>query len=231
MKKIIILSNFLAFSWGNAQTDSTATARQIQQTEQTQQTQQRVQRTTQTTQTTQVATIPVLHEETQPTTIEGVFQQLIDKSGTWQNFKMLDRARLATFQRSMSDSINSVRSRLATEKQKVQTHETTIKELNDKITELESNLNNTQNQKDSVSFFGALVFKGVYNSIMWGIVIALGALLALYIYKYTNGNVVTKKSINDLADLQEEYENYRKAAIEREQKVRRQLQDEINKHR
>ena len=66
---------------------------------------------------------------------------------------------------------------------------------------------------------------------MWGIVIALGALLALYIYKYTNGNVVTKKSINDLADLQEEYENYRKAAIEREQKVRRQLQDEINKHR
>ena len=228
MKKIIILSGFLAFGWANAQTDSTATARQIQQTEQTQQTQQRVQRTTQTT---QVATIPVLHEETQPTTIEGVFQQLIDKSGTWQNFKMLDRARLATFQRSMSDSINSVRSRLATEKQKVQTHETTIKELNDKITELESNLNNTQNQKDSVSFFGALVSKGVYNSIMWGIVIALGALLALYIYKYTNGNVVTKKSINDLADLQEEYENYRKAAIEREQKVRRQLQDEINKHR
>ena len=148
MKKIIILSSFLVFSWANAQTDSTATARQIQQTEQTQQTQQRVQRTMQTTQTTQAATIPVPHEETQPTTIEGVFQQPIDKSGTWQNFKMLDRARLATFQRSMSDSINSVRSRLATEKQKVQTHETTIKELNDKITELESNLNNTQNQKD-----------------------------------------------------------------------------------
>lgn len=228
MKKIIILSSFLAFSWANAQTDSTATARQIQQTEQTQQTQQRVQRTTQTT---QVTTTPAPHEEAQPTTIEGVFQQLIDKSGTWQNFKMLDRARLATFQRSMSDSINSVRTKLVTEKQKVQTHETTIKELNDKITELESNLNDTQNQKDSVSFFGALVSKGVYNSIMWGIVIALGALLALYIYKYTNGNVVTKKSINDLADLQEEYENYRKAAIEREQKVRRQLQDEINKHR
>jgi putative secreted protein len=227
MKKIIILSSFLAFSWANAQTDSTATARQIQPIQQTEQT-QRVQRTTQTT---QVTTTPAPHEEAQPTTIEGVFQQLIDKSGTWQNFKMLDRARLATFQRSMSDSINSVRTKLVTEKQKVQTHETTIKELNDKITELESNLNNTQNQKDSVSFFGILVSKGVYNSIMWGIVIALGALLALYIYKYTNGNVVTKKSINDLADLQEEYENYRKAAIEREQKVRRQLQDEINKHR
>ena len=79
--------------------------------------------------------------------------------------------------------------------------------------------------------FGALLSKGLYNTIMWGIVLALASLLVLYIYKFSNGNVVTKKSINDLNELQEEYENYRKAAIEREQKVRRQLQDEINKHR
>ena len=32
-------------------------------------------------------------------------------------------------------------------------------------------------------------------------------------------------------DWQNEYEEYRTKAIEREQKVRRQLQDEINKHR
>ena len=36
-------------------------------------------------------------EEMKPTTLEGVFQQLVDKSGAWQNFKMLDRAKLATF--------------------------------------------------------------------------------------------------------------------------------------
>ena len=219
MKKIIIALGALVTITANAQ--QTATTEPVQQTVQS----------VQTTQNNIVQTTAAPIEEAKPTTLEGVFQQLIDRSGAWQNFKMLDRGKLAAFQRSMTDSINGVRSQLVAEKQKVKENEATIKELNDKITEIQAALDQTKDQKDSVSFFGALVSKGLYNTIMWGIVLALASLLVLYIYKFSNGNVVTKKSINDLNELQEEYENYRKAAIEREQKVRRQLQDEINKHR
>ena len=219
MKKIIIALGALVAITANAQ--QTTTTEPIQQTVQS----------VQTTQNNTVQTTAAPVEEAKPTTLEGVFQQLIDRSGAWQNFKMLDRGKLAAFQRSMTDSINGVRSQLVAEKQKVKENESTIKELNDKITEIQAALDQTKDQKDSVSFFGALVSKGLYNTIMWGIVLALASLLVLYIYKFSNGNVVTKKSINDLNELQEEYENYRKAAIEREQKVRRQLQDEINKHR
>ena len=226
MKKIIIALGALVAITANAQeTNTTTVSEPIQQSVRTTQSVQ----TNQNAYTAQTAAAPV--EEAKPTTLEGVFQQLIDRSGAWQNFKMLDRGKLAAFQRSMTDSINGVRSQLVAEKQKVKENEATIKELNDKITEIQAALDQTKDQKDSVSFFGALVSKGLYNTIMWGIVLALASLLVLYIYKFSNGNVVTKKSINDLNELQEEYENYRKAAIEREQKVRRQLQDEINKHR
>ena len=220
MKKIIIALGALVAITANAQ--QTTTTESIQQTVQSVQTNQNAY-------TAQTAVAPV--EEAKPTTLEGVFQQLIDRSGAWQNFKMLDRGKLAAFQRSMTDSINGVRSQLVAEKQKVKENEATIKELNDKITEIQAALNQTKDQKDSVNFFGLLISKSLYNTIMWSIVLALASLLVLYIYKFSNGNVVTKKSINDLNELQEEYENYRKAAIEREQKVRRQLQDEINKHR
>lgn len=226
MKKIIIALGALVAITANAQETNTTTVSEPAQ--QSVRTTQSVQ-TNQNAYTAQTAVAPV--EEAKPTTLEGVFQQLIDRSGVWQNFKMLDRGKLAAFQRSMTDSINGVRSQLVAEKQKVKENEATIKELNDKITEIQAALDQTKDQKDSVSFFGALVSKGLYNTIMWGIVLALASLLVLYIYKFSNGNVVTKKSINDLNELQEEYENYRKAAIEREQKVRRQLQDEINKHR
>jgi len=226
MKKIIIALGALVAITANAQETNTTTVSEPAQ--QSVRTMQSVQ-TNQNAYTAQTAVAPV--EEAKPTTLEGVFQQLIDRSGAWQNFKMLDRGKLAAFQRSMTDSINGVRSQLVAEKQKVKENEATIKELNDKITEIQAALDQTKDQKDSVSFFGALVSKGLYNTIMWGIVLALASLLVLYIYKFSNGNVVTKKSINDLNELQEEYENYRKAAIEREQKVRRQLQDEINKHR
>lgn len=226
MKKIIIALGALIVITANAQeTNTTTVSEPVQQSVRTTQSVQ----TNQNAYTAQTAVAPV--EEAKPTTLEGVFQQLIDRSGAWQNFKMLDRGKLAAFQRSMTDSINGVRSQLVAEKQKVKENEATIKELNDKITEIQAALDQTKDQKDSVSFFGALVSKGLYNTIMWGIVLALASLLVLYIYKFSNGNVVTKKSINDLNELQEEYENYRKAAIEREQKVRRQLQDEINKHR
>ena len=226
MKKIIIALGALVAITANAQeTNTTTVSEPIQQSVRTTQSVQ----TNQNAYTAQTAVAPV--EEAKPTTLEGVFQQLIDRSGAWQNFKMLDRGKLAAFQRSMTDSINGVRSQLVAEKQKVKENEATIKELNDKITEIQAALDQTKDQKDSVSFFGALVSKGLYNTIMWGIVLALASLLVLYVYKFSNGNVVTKKSINDLNELQEEYENYRKAAIEREQKVRRQLQDEINKHR
>lgn len=226
MKKIIIALGALVAITANAQeTNTTTVSEPVQQSVRTTQSVQ----TNQNAYTAQTAVAPV--EEAKPTTLEGVFQQLIDRSGVWQNFKMLDRGKLAAFQRSMTDSINGVRSQLVAEKQKVKENEATIKELNDKITEIQAALDQTKDQKDSVSFFGALVSKGLYNTIMWGIVLALASLLVLYIYKFSNGNVVTKKSINDLNELQEEYENYRKAAIEREQKVRRQLQDEINKHR
>ena len=226
MKKIIIALGALVAITANAQETNTTTVSEPAQ--QSVRTTQSVQ-TNQNAYTAQTAVAPV--EEVKPTTLEGVFQQLIDRSGAWQNFKMLDRGKLAAFQRSMTDSINGVRSQLVAEKQKVKENEATIKELNDKITEIQAALDQTKDQKDSVSFFGALESKGLYNTIMWGIVLALASLLVLYIYKFSNGNVVTKKSINDLNELQEEYENYRKAAIEREQKVRRQLQDEINKHR
>ena len=226
MKKIIIALGALVAITANAQETNTTTVSEPAQ--QSVRTTQSVQ-TNQNAYTAQTAVAPV--EEAKPTTLEGVFQQLIDRSGAWQNFKMLDRGKLAAFQRSMTDSINGVRSQLVAEKQKVKENEATIKELNDKITEIQAALDQTKDQKDSVSFFGALVSKGLYNTIMWGIVLVLASLLVLYIYKFSNGNVVTKKSINDLNELQEEYENYRKAAIEREQKVRRQLQDEINKHR
>ena len=36
---------------------------------------------------------------------------------------------------------------------------------------------------------------------------------------------------NNLLDVEQEFEQHRKKSLEREQKLRRQLQDEVNKHR
>ena len=82
-----------------------------------------------------------------------------------------------------------------------------------------------------MALFGMQMSKGGYNGLMWTIIAALLILLLFFIYKFKNSNAVTKQAKKSLLETEEEYEEYRRNSLEREQKVRRQLQDEINKQK
>ena len=82
-----------------------------------------------------------------------------------------------------------------------------------------------------MSLFGLQMSKTGYNLLMWSIIGALLILLVFFIYKFNNSNIVTKQAKLSLSEMEEEFEEHRKVALEREQKVRRQLQDEINKQK
>lgn len=164
-------------------------------------------------------------------TLNEQFETLVEKANSWQSYKIIDRAKLGNYQRNVLDSLQSIKSKIQAQQDVISGHEEQVKGLNGKISELQNELEKTQNEKDSVNFLGVLLPKSTYSLIMWSFVLVLTCLLLFYVYKYISGSTVTKKSLQDLKELQEEYENYRKSAIEREQKVRRQLQDEINKHK
>ncbi|GJQ06103.1 hypothetical protein [Capnocytophaga cynodegmi] len=164
-------------------------------------------------------------------TLNEQFETLVEKANSWQSYKIIDRAKLGSYQKNVIDSLQSIKSKIQAQQDIINGHEGEVKKLNEKISELENNLEKTQNEKDSVNFLGFLLPKSTYSLMMWSFLLVLACLLFFYVYKYVNGSAITKKSLQDLRELQEEYENYRKSAIEREQKVRRQLQDEINKHR
>ncbi|MBD3661274.1 MAG: tRNA (guanine-N1)-methyltransferase, partial [Arenibacter algicola] len=55
--------------------------------------------------------------------------------------------------------------------------------------------------------------------------------LIFFIYKIRNSNNSTQEAKSTLAEEETEYEDHRRRALEREQKISRQLQDEINKHK
>ena len=82
-----------------------------------------------------------------------------------------------------------------------------------------------------MALFGMQMSKTSYNVLMWSIIGGLLALLIFFIYKFKNSNAITRKANHDLAEIEEEFNEHRRTALEREQKVRRQLQDEINKQK
>ena len=170
-------------------------------------------------------------EKQYPTTIEGQFDELVDKSGNWEKFKLVKKESIYTFKKSLLDSLSGQKTLLREKLDTISAQSSRIKELNLNIQNLQSELDKEKNRNDSIDFLGITIEKGVYSIIVWGIIVVLTIFLVVFISRFTSSNSITRGALKALEDLQNEYEEYRTKAIEREQKVRRQLQDEINKHR
>ena len=106
-----------------------------------------------------------------------------------------------------------------------------IESLKSNLTNTETTLNATNDEKDNISLFGIQTSKASYKVLMWSIIGGLFALLLLFIYKFKGSNSSTKDAKHKLEEVETEFEEHRRNALEREQKVRRQLQDELNKQK
>jgi septal ring factor EnvC (AmiA/AmiB activator) len=164
-------------------------------------------------------------------TIDNQFEFVIRRSNSYQDFKVVKKTWLYELKAHTIDTLNAVHKELTDTQATVNSQSDEINQLKTDLANTKTNLENTNNQKDSMALFGMQMSKGGYNALMWTIIAALFALLLLFIYKFKNSNSVTKQAKKVLLETEEEYEEYRRNALEREQKVRRQLQDELNKQK
>lgn len=164
-------------------------------------------------------------------TINNQFEYVIQKSNNYKDYKVIKKAWLYTLKSNTLDSLKAIHEELSKTQQTVENQAIEITDLKDNLAKTQITLDQTNEEKDNMSLFGMQMSKGGYNTLMWSIIGALLALLLLFIYKFKNSNAITKQAKQALADTEKEFEEHRRIALEREQKVRRQLQDEINKHK
>ncbi|MGB5821934.1 MAG: tRNA (guanine-N1)-methyltransferase, partial [Saonia sp.] len=138
---------------------------------------------------------------------------------------------LDKLRKNVLDTLNAANKKKAELNTTIATHEATIGSLNKKLEETTNNLSSVTEEKDSMSFLGILVSKGTYNAILWTIIMGLLAMFLLFVYKFRRSNILTQEAKTNLSELEIEYEDHRRRALEREQKISRQLQDEINKYK
>ncbi len=167
----------------------------------------------------------------EPNTIEGQFDKMFRVSSTYQTYKVVDKDGFILLKQNVLDSIKKSKKALIELQNLLRDELQTIAYLNESITKTQLELEAALSKENTISFFGIPLSKITYNIIMWIIVIGLAAGLGFFVFKFFKSNVITKQSQENLIIVEEEFEAYRKKAIEREQKLRRELLDEINKHR
>jgi hypothetical protein len=167
--------------------------------------------------------------------IESQFEYLYKKSGNYnaegKRYEVVRIIDLDKLKNNVLDSINAANKKETELKNTISAHEATISGLNIKLKETTESLASVTDEKDSMSLLGAQVTKGTYNFILWTVIIALLMLFLLFVFRFRRSNILTMEAKANLAELETEYEDHRRKALEREQRISRQLQDEINKYK
>lgn len=168
-------------------------------------------------------------------TIDSQFEFIIKKSGNYRaegkRYEVVRSISLDKLRENVLDTLSAQNKKAVELKTTIAGHVTTISSLNEKLEETTNNLSSVTEEKDSMSFLGMSVSKIAYNSILWTIISGLLGLMLFFMYKFRRSNVLTQQAKSNLSELETEYEGHRRRALEREQKISRQYQDEINRHK
>lgn len=168
--------------------------------------------------------------------IDSQFEYVFRKSGNFkgtngQPYEAVKQAWLLKLKANVLDSLKTTYSKLENSEKTVGNQANEIEDLKGKLANTQSNLDQTNTEKNNMALLGMQTSKTNYNIIMWSIIAALTALLLFFIYKFKNSNSLTREAKHKLEEVESEFDEHRRNALEREQKVRRQLQDEINKNK
>lgn len=164
-------------------------------------------------------------------TLESQFSDAIDKSNNYQDYKVVKKYKLNQLRKNVIDSISALDTKIDGLYEEIEGHKTEISGLKSKLTETETALSESMAKEDGISLFGLLLKKSTYNTILWSVIGLLLLALLVFVSKYRSSNRVTRESMKKLAETETEFEGFRQRSLEREQQIRRKLQDELNKNK
>ncbi len=170
-------------------------------------------------------------------TIENQFNKIYRTSttykptGTPKRYKVINIKSYNQLKSNILDSIKNYKKIISDKEALLKSERDNIEKTKKVLSKTESELEIANKKENSISLFGIQLSKTSYNLLLWGIITVLFLGLLYFIFKFYRSNVLTKEAQENLTDIEQEFEQHRKKSLEREQKLRRQLQDEINKQR
>lgn len=169
--------------------------------------------------------------EVKKNTLSDQMTQAFDKSNSYQEYKVIKKTQLATLKRNILDSVSNFEKRINAQERELALQKSKIDSLGQNLKSTQQNLADSKEKEDGIEILGVLTSKSTYNSIMWTIIMVLLLVSGFLFYRFLNSHKITNAAQLKMAEMEIELEDYRRNSLEREQKLRRKLQDEINKNR
>jgi len=164
-----------------------------------------------------------------PKSIKEQFEFIYNKSNNYTQFKVVKRDWIIKLKTQTLDSLKNIEAELKKAEAKINDQKKIIIKSEKALEEVDQKLLLVTNEKDAMPFLGMSMTKKSYSAMVWSIVALLLGFLGFFIFKFNESNIITKGAQGSLKELELEFEDHRRRALEREQKVMRKLQDELNR--
>jgi hypothetical protein len=150
-------------------------------------------------------------------------------SQTFQDYKVIKEVRLDEFWRMTMDSVNKQRQAI---KQSQQTIDLLTKQLTAtgaSVKTIQASMADLVHDSTHISFFGIPVNKWLFNILVLAVVGGLAFVIVLLLGRTRLINMAIKEKVDSLQSITDEFEQYKRKALEKEKKLSRELQTERNK--
>jgi len=161
--------------------------------------------------------------------IKGKFNLIYNTSSSYKEFKVIRKSRFVNLRDQVSDSVKLLNNELNLKEEKINTLEQDLNNINKVLLKNIAEKKAAIRLQNSILFFGMALDKSSYKIMVWMTFILLIVLLCYFIFKYKNSYLIILAAKEDLLEAEDELVKFKKKSIESDQKLRRQLQDEINK--
>ena len=159
------------------------------------------------------------------------FEQVYRRSSSYKDYKVIRKTTFQKLKNNALDSVKSIDEKFKFENQKSLKLEQEINNISKIRLKQDLELSKAILEKNTISFVGLKLKKNTFKIIIWSIFLTLIILICYLSYKLKDGVKITSQAKKELTRVEEEFNSYKKKSLVRDQKLRRQLQDEINKQR
>lgn len=165
---------------------------------------------------------------TESKTIVEDYSSMVDRSNSYEDYKIIKKESLDDFKKRLSAEINDFDSEISGLAETIQSQQKKLDELSTSLANTQSSLDQASQEKDSMFLFGTPMSKAVYQITIFSLITFLVVVLVLVLVRFKANNLATKEANNNLSDVEANFEKYKKRALETQQKLGRELQDYKN---
>ncbi len=164
-----------------------------------------------------------------PRTLQGEYTNLLKTSNNYQDFEVVKKTRLDAFFKEIKDSLKLSDDRLLKEIKTKDAFESQLMKLSKELEETRLQVSQAEEGRDSISSAGMTMEKSNFSALMWSLVILLAAALVFILLRTKAINSTYKTQLKRLNEVEDELGQSKKKFLEREQELKREIQDYVNK--